>query len=336
MKTTTDDAFLDDQITEQPEKTATKAPEAEKAIRSVMGGRFNKKLPAKDLPVSVRLAPPITKRQYAMYKLVQYENAKDGRVMEEKYARIEPQPSELQPHYTIDDPFEEDFTKRTKILSYVDGTERYTFTNPMTGQLQEGIRPKVISPQFINGGLLLDIKKNYLKYLWLELHPRNASNKRRDMNKPPKFRRVDLDHANPYLEVARLDLQYEAEKMVKFLTIDKLKGLAVALKLPYDMPQQALITMLRKRARETPEQVLYTAPDKKEAVKLSILEGLQQDILDYQADTLQWFFGDSTEPLFQVLIGKDPIDDLADYLLKSDQEALDELRKQLEYFRENA
>jgi len=286
-----------------------------------------------DLPVSKRMAPPLTRRKHAHYKLLR-AGGTDGRIQEEWLRRIEVQPFEMTPRYTVYDPFEENITRRNKVLEFIDGTETYTFHNQAIGRDEQRVANKVVNPVFINGTILIDIEKHYLQFLWFELHPRNESNKRRDTSKPAIFKRVDLEHVNPYLQVVKMNLKGDADNYVRHMSHQKRVALATALNIPTTYSPGDLELILRRMAQDDPEKVMFTAPDAKGAIKLRIHEALQNDILEFHQDTLQWMFSSDNEQLHLVLEGKDPVDDLAQYL-QSDRGKKDyeDIQQQLDYYK---
>lgn len=306
-------------------------PPAPVSVRP-MKSRNTRELPD-DLPVSRRLAPPLTRRKHAHYKLVRAGGI-DGRIQEEWLRRIEIQPFQMVSSYTLYDPFEENISRRNKLIKFVSGVEQYTYTNPGTGLEEKGVRPKVVNPEFVNGSVLVEIEKNYLQYLWFELHPRNESNKRRDMSKPPLFKRVDLDYVNPYLQVIKMNLRGDADNYVRGLSHQKRVALAAALNVPTTHSPGDLELILRRMGQEDPERVMFTGPDPKMAIRLRIHEALQNDILEFHADTLQWMFSSDSEQLHLVLEGKDPVDDLAQYLASDKgKKDYEEIVRQLDYYK---
>lgn len=294
--------------------------------------RARRELPD-DLPVSRRMAPPLTRRKFAQYRQVGADGV-DGRVSEQWLRKIEPQPFEMAPSYMVYDPFEEDITRRNKLLEFVDGTETYTFLNPASGKEEKRVKAKVVNPAFRNGTILIDIEKHYLQFLWMELHPRNESNKRRDTQKRPLFRRVDLDHANPFLEVIRMNLAGDADNYVRSMNHTRRVSLAAGLNIPTaNTPPGDLELILRRLAKQDPERVLFTAPDSTGGMRMRIHQAVQNDILEFHDDTQQWFFTSDKEPLHLVLAGKEPVTDLISYL-QSDRgkKDYDEMQQQLDYY----
>ena len=301
-----------------PEKT--KAPEKPQPRVLKVYHRFgSEKVPA-NLPVSTQMCPPITKRKFAIYELLNYKNAKGERARDmrviEGDSQIEPQPYELSPVYTIYDRFETDLANRDKIIQFIDGTEQYMFENPMTGNKEPRVRAKVVTPFFSNGQKIVDVEAKYMQYLWWELHPRNQSNKFHDKRKKPIFRRVDLDHVNPATELAKYTLRTQAHLRIdKMLDTQKLIGLATALKIPAGMPPSDLRLELHRLVDRDAEKVLYAEGDPTATTRLDIHKAMDMGIIDYVPDVQQFFFtNDQERPLHTVLMGKDPVDDLATFL----------------------
>jgi len=293
--------------------------------------RERREIKFENLPVSSRIAPPLRRKgEVAVYKLIQFDNAVDNRIMDGP-KKIEPQPFELVPHYKFYDEGEEDLGKRNKVLRFVDGTETYTFDNKETGRPEVRVREKIGIPSFNNGTMLLEVEKDYLKFLWMELHPRLENGKYRDITKPAIFRRVEMEYRNPYLQIAKMNLERDADNYVSSMNHQQRVALAAALAVPVMGQPGDLELALRMLAKQNPERVLFTSTTGKEPVKLRIYEALQHDLIEYMPDLLQWRFTNETGSFHTVLVNKDPVDDLAAYLITDDgSEDRKELLSQLE------
>ncbi len=355
-KTPQGDKFLDDdaQASEfkipEPAKTSSKAPKegktkeqgpvtkinddppVETSVRKIRR-KTGSRLPA-NLPVSEKAAPPITRRKYAMYKLIAFDNAYDARV-DPPYNKIEAQPYELVNRYIFYDPFEEVITDRQKVLEFTVGVEAYTYVDQQQ-KTQQGTRPKYGIPRFTAGTVIVDTEKEYLQFLWYELHPRLEGGRFQDVTKKAWFRRVDTQHANPYLKVVEMNLIDAAGDVIKRMPNDQRKGLAAALNIPIRAGAVELEIDLREFARknkENAERIMFTAPDKKISMKVKIAEAVENGILEYHEDLGQWMFSSDIDPLHVVLDSKDPLDDLADYFAGKGEDDYKEVIKQLERFK---
>lgn len=320
--------------TTAPTKTAPapKAPEPKRNPSRAFArvGRLN----PESLPVSLRMAPPITRRKHAVYELIGVKNKIDHRVIQGPN-KIDPQIYELSPTYHIYDQYDENIANRNKIITYSEGMENYTYNDPVTGRPEARLRAKIVSPFFSNAQKIVDIEANYLQYLWWELHPRNASNKFYDNKKRPIFKRTDLDFTNPNTELVRIQLRQDAHEMINKSDHTKLVGLATALNMPTFLPPLELRLQLHHLAdsKGGAEKILYSEPDNKATVKLSVIKAMDIGVLDYAADVQQFFLGtDTNDPLYVVVSGKDPIDDVTTFFLGKGQDAYQSMLDQVNHW----
>lgn len=307
-------------------------PVVETSVREIKR-KTGSRLPA-ELPVSERAAPPITRRKFAIYNLIAFDNVFDGRA-DPPFNRIEPQPYELVSTYVFYDPFEEVITNRQKVLQFTTGVERFSYTDAK-GQNQHDVRNKFGVPEFPNGVAVCDTEKNYLQYLWYELHPRLEGGKYQDKTKQAWFRRVDTQHSNPYLKVVDRNLKLSAEQMIVRMSVEQRRNLAAALNIPTTLSAVDMEIHLREFAtmnRVNAERVMFTAPDQKATIKLKIAESVEAGILDFHEDLKVWMFSSDVDPLLTVLEGQDPLDDLAAFFAKDGINDYKEVLKQLDHFK---
>lgn len=281
------------------------------------------------LDLSPRYIPPITRKRSAIYQLYEYKSKRDNRLVGID-AIVDPYPIELVPTYTFTDLDEQDLTKREKTMTYWDGTESKTIEDPLTGQSRIVSVPKPGTPRIIGGQVVVNIFSKYNWFVWWELHPRNASNKWRDKSQTPLFERIDTKHEGAHVQNILHNMKFEAERYVLGISHDKRINLASALTNPTintkDVNPQDLLLTLRLRARNNPEEILFTAPDNMATIKVSIVHALDLGILTFLDETECYYFADESVPFFRVLVNNDPLESLAEFLSseegKSDLEAI--------------
>jgi hypothetical protein len=283
------------------------------------------------LDISDRMMPPITRRLTATYETLQ-ENKQDARIIEgDKF--ILPPPIDLPPTYAFYDSGETDFSRANKMMKNVTRSEVRQIKQH-DGQYKPQVEEVLEYVEFTNGHKMVDIKKNYILYAFLELHPLNESNKWRDKSKKPLFRRTDFDYKSSHVQMLQMDLQDEAIRYVKTLDRTGLINLASALTNPtiptINVPISDIQYSLRLRARNNPEEVLFKSPDKKASKRIDVLHALEMGVLDYVPERNAYFLTENDDqPLFEVALDANPLEDIAKYL--ASQEGQDDYAAIMEY-----
>lgn len=269
------------------------------------------------LGLSKKLMPRLTRRSSAIYQLVNMKGRIDKRLTGADQF-VDPPIYDLVPHYTIIDIGEEDLMRREKTMTFYDGgTETTYITDPVTKKQVPHAVAKIGSPIFINGQMRVDIFKEYAKYAWLELHPRNGSNKWRDRAEQPIFERVDTKWDSPHVQLIRMDMKRDAENYVLGLKTTQLINLAAALTNPTmdtNIDPQRLMYALRMRARENPEEILYTNPNNKGALKILTIQAMDYGALTYIPEHEAYYMDDDEKPIFTVPMGINPFEALVEFL----------------------
>lgn len=303
-----------------PDTPIVKQPEPE--TKQLVPDRRGKK--ARDysklytsIGISRRFLPPITRKRSAVYELVVQKGTKDRR-LEGPDQYVEPQPYQLVPSYTFLDFEESDLGQREKTLTYYEGgTEVVYIPDPITKKNIAQSIPKIGSPEFIMGQKVVNIEMEYAKYVWWELHPRNGSNKWRDKSKDPIFKRADIEYKSPHVLSIQMDLQKDAEEYVIKLSPDKRMNLAAALTNPTVNPNvnpQELFLTLRMRARENPEEILFTRGDKTNgSIKIATIHALDLGILTYIPENDCYYIADDNDAAYHVPIGNNPFESICKF-----------------------
>lgn len=274
----------------------------------------------KGLNLSDIMLPPITRRKFATYETIQ-EYKFDPRIQEDDRA-IPPPPLDLPPTYMIHDKGEADWSVANKLIKNVIRSE-IKQVRQADGQIKPQIEEVYDYVQFINGQKIVNIETEYLLYVFLELHPLNASNKHRDTSRRPRFRRTDFDHRSPHVQMLQMDLQDEAQLYLKRLSDKELINLASAMTNPtiptINVPTAEIRYNMRLRARNNPEEVLYLAPDKKASARIDIIHALEMEVLFYVPEKNAYFIAnDEVNPIFECTLDANPLDDFARFLSSSE------------------
>lgn len=286
--------------------------------------------------ISRKFLPPLTRRRSAVYQLCNVKSKIDNRLTDlDKYP--DPFPYQLVPNYTFIDHHEPDLDKREKTMTYYEGGSEVVYSkDPVTGKNIPTSVPKIGAPEFIGGQKVVDIFAEYKRYVWWELHPRNASNKWRDKSKEPIFERVDTKYESSHVQAIKMDLQRDAETYVLGLKPDRLINLGAALSNPtvdITMPPQELRLSLRNRARNNPEETLFTAPETNGSIKIAVIHALDLGILMFIPDHESYYFGQDEDPMFRVPITTNPFDSLCKYFASEDgKEDYNLVKEQLSFW----
>lgn len=289
------------------------------------------------LGISRKYIPPITRKRAAVYQLVNFKGTIDNR-LEGRDQFVDPFPYELVPTYSFVDTDEPELTRREKTMTYYEGgTETVYVVDPVTKRNIPQAVPKIGSPGFGESGQkVVNIYNEYGRYAWWELHPRNGSNKWRDMGKTPIFERVDIKYDSPHVANIREDLKLSAENYILSLKPDKLMNLGASLTNPTintDIDPQQLKLALRMRARQNPEEVLFTNPDNQGSIKIACIHALDLGILTFVPENEAYYIGDEEEALYRVPIGNNPFESIVAFFNTMEgEDAYAKVKKDLQFW----
>lgn len=280
------------------------------------------------LGITEKCLPPMTRRKMAVYELLDMTR-KDLRIIgaEDNVGTPvavpqtkEPPPFEFAPTYQFEDRGEEDLGLKRKTMVYTN--DIITYNKAKTLSPKDITELQLDIPTFINGQLVVDCWGNFIKYVWLELHPQNQTNKWRDKTRKPEFKRVDIDYVSPHLHLLRMDLSSDAENYVRQLDGKSIINLATAFGMSPSLTLSDMKLELRQRARLNPEEVLFKAPDKYMALLLDVMSGIKMGVVDYNPDKMEYFFPDDEEPFYIVPIDTgNPMEAVAHFLASSEGES---------------
>lgn len=322
------DSFLND------DPVTTTAPERKK-----YEGK-KRKFPV-SLGITEKCLPPMTRRKMAVYELLDMTR-KDLRIIgaEDNVGTPvavpqtkEPPPFEFAPTYQFEDRGEEDLGLKRKTMVYTN--DIITYNKAKTLSPKDITELQLDIPTFINGQLVVDCWGNFIKYVWLELHPQNQTNKWRDKTRKPEFKRVDIEYVSPHLHLLKMDLAADSEDMVRRMDPKSLINLAAAFGIPSSLSVSEMRLDLRQRARLNPEEVMFKSPDKSHANLLNIISGIKMGVVDYDPNKQEYYFPDDEEPFFIIpLDTSNPLEAVAQYLATSEgKNACDRLEEYLQYWK---
>jgi hypothetical protein len=292
-------------------------------------GYSPRKRRAVSLGLSEKILPPFTKGVIARYSMLQSEDLRDPATGQAP----DPQDAEFGGTYTLIDKYEADPLRRAKLMKNLgreemvvdaDGKEKRTHTiNPI---------------QFVAGIKTVNVETNYREYVFMELHPLNASNRMRPNDVTPQFRRIDLKNnkTEAFKEAAR-DLAIDAEVYVmKQVTKQELIiGYATAFGLPtFDRKISDIKMDLRKAAYANPIKFFSMAKDASHGIKMNIHDGISTGLIEYQTDKHRYVFCENNEIFHQVGIQEDPIESITKAIQKEESKMAmyDDLVNMLNYW----
>lgn len=281
------------------------------------------------LGISQKYIPPITRKRSAVYQLIGMKGKEDMRLQGlDRF--IEPPDWELVPSFTFHDSEDPDLTRREKTLTFFEGNEIVHIKDPISGKAIANSVQKSGTPRFTNGQVVVNIFKEFQRFVWWELHPKNASNKWRPQGVTPIFERVDTKWESPHVQLIKMNLKRDAEGYVLKLKPEEMINLAAALTnptVPTHIGPQELRFALAIRARENPEEVLFKSPDKSASVKVAVIHSLDLGILTFVPEHESYYFGDEEEAMFRVPVTHDPFEALCEHL--SGPDGIDDHKKMM-------
>lgn len=293
------------------------------------------------LGITEKCLPPMTRRKMAVYELLDMTR-KDLRIIgaEDNVGTPvavpqtkEPPPFEFAPTYQFEDRGEEDLGLKRKTMVYTN--DIITYNKAKTLSPKDITELQLDIPTFINGQLVVDCWGNFIKYVWLELHPQNQTNKWRDKTRKPEFKRVDIEYVSPYVSLMHLDLAADTEDMIRKMQKDEIINLAAAFGMSPSLSLSDMKLELRQKARLTPEDVLFKAPSKTMSHLLDVMSAIKMGVVDYNPDKQEYFFPQDDDPFYIVpLDTSNPLEAVAQFLTTSEGSgARTQLTELLEYWK---
>lgn len=308
-------------------------------------GKEARKKRSVDLNISEMLLPPLTKKSTATYKLVhgtwnpliaerlQMDNK---RIDPSTGQEVPPQNLSLPGSYVFRDHGEKDPTRKMKTM-FNYGRENILENKEGDKYLKRELKDIEFQFDFFN----VDCENNYLEYVFMELHPFNASNKWR-VNKTvqPLFMRTDI-HSNKSTahKVMEADLAFEAERMVVEMTkrdqiiamASSIPDIVVSGRLDYDNIKFSLRQWAKAHARDFFALTGDTTP----AIKLNVLDAQGLGLLDFNPDKREYSDAETGEVFHVVMVHDDPLESFVKFLKKptdESQAAYSRIKNMLDYW----
>lgn len=278
-------------------------------------GNVEKNKRATTLGLSSMVLPPMTRRGLATYRVITNEIVNPSSTFREK---ADPQTVIIPGTYSFYDPGITDPANRWKLMENITGAKE-TIINPITKkqEIQDTIDPIVL----FNGVLTVNIEVQYRKYVFMELHPFNRSNKFRQNGGSDVFERVDLAASKSLAyKLAEQDLAMQAEMDVMKMDKDNVIGFATSLNVPtYESGKPRGImeikSDLRVAVRKDPRLFYSMANNVEAAVRMNVLDALGFGIIEYESDKKRFIVPYSEdEPIFTHLVDEDPNEALIQYM----------------------
>jgi hypothetical protein len=290
----------------------------------IIGGsrRFGAYTRPVSINISEQMLPPITRKKIATYEVMAF--SKKDPLVKEGDATIDPSPVILPGRYSIHDRYEKDLANAIKVIQNVVGKERLDVRNPITGKNESQMVDNIEDIIMENGFLTVNMETEYMKYVFMELHPMNATNKWRDQAKQGAvFRRQDFQYQSNVSRMFDMDLAMDAEKMVLKFEKDEVMGYAAAFGMPtVGRPIHEIRYDLRIIARQDPKKLMFQAQDHYAAVRINVKDAMDWGLIDYVPEKMSYFFAaDYVNPIHTVAVGEDPQESLAQFCLTEEGDA---------------
>lgn len=292
-------------------------------------GYSPRKRRAVSLGLSEKILPPFTKGVIARYSMLQV----DGLIDPATGMTPDPQDAEFEGTYTLYDRFEPDPLRRAKLMKNL-GREELI----VDAEGREKRVHTINKIQFIAGIKTVNIETNYREYVFMELHPLNASNRFRPSGISTHFRRIDLENnKTEQFKEAKRDLSIDAEMYVMKQVVKQelIIGYATAFGIPtYDRRPSDIKFDLRKAAFNEPIKFFSMAKDAGQGIKMNIHDGLSNGLIEYQVDQHRYVFCENNETFHVVGIQEDPIESITKAIQKEPKkmEMYDDLVNMLNYW----
>lgn len=250
--------------------------------------------------IDKRCLPPLTSKELAIYR--SYETvAVDPLVQERYYADITPPSTVLEGTYSFLDPYQPHMGGfLAKNVSRVEAVPEVK-EGRQTGEViyKEQVEPVIFDGGFIN----VNTKTQRGLFIFLELHPLNKSNKRREPNRATAFYRYDINHMKGRnIELAEADLGLDAETAVRDWDFKKVLEYANSMlddKIPTTGRQPGEVKMdLRKYARLNPKKFFSLIRNSAAVDRFIVDECLDLGFINYNRDLKGFCFEGEKNPFF--------------------------------------
>jgi hypothetical protein len=275
-------------------------------------GYTSRKKRAVDLKLSERVLPPLTRGRTAIYSWIERRGI-DPLTGE----KPEPKDPWLPGTYMFYDKFEPDPIRKSKL--------QRNLGRPQIGRDREGLEKidDTIEPIEFTAGICRVVpEQNFRKYVFMELHPLNASNPFRRKDEPSLFERTDIKgNKNDAYRAAESQLAFEAESaVVNIKDRDLIIGFAVS---TGEIKTAGILTGtiktdLRLWARNNPRKFFVMNNNVEVPVRLNLIDAVGLGLIEYQQDKRRFIDPESDKVIFVNTIGKDPMEDFVSAMVKEE------------------
>lgn len=275
-------------------------------------GRAERKKRAVDIGLSDLILPPWTRGVTAVYKILSSTRIDPATKQEAEVKDV------LMPgSYMLYDKFEPDPLKKNKLMRNL-GRPSIS-RDKTTGK--EVIDEQIVDIEFIAGVVKVDIDKDFRKYVFMELHPLNRTNRHRSNDNAPYFERTDLKYNKSDMYLANeMDLGRDAEELVmKMKDKNEIIGMAVSAGVYQNgLDPGALKVALRQFARNSPKAFYKLTSNAAPGIRLSLLDALNWGIIAHDTDARKFILVENMQTIFTYAINEDPVDSLVDNMMKKE------------------
>ncbi len=275
-------------------------------------GYTSRKKRAVDLKLSEPVLPPLTKGRTAVYTWIEKRGL-------DPLTGEAPDPKDpwLPGTYMFYDKFETDPLRKNKM--------QRNLGRPQIGRDKddkEVIQDTIEPIEFTAGMCRIVPEQNFRKYVFMELHPLNASNPFRPKGVTALFERTDIkNNKNDAYRAAESQLAFEAEKaVVDIKDRDMVIGFAVSTGdiMTAGRLTETIKTDLRMWARNNPRKFFVMNNNVEVPVRLNLIDAVQLGLIEYQPDKRRYIDPESDKEIFVTTIGKDPLEDFVSAMVKEE------------------
>lgn len=270
------------------------------------------------------MMPPYTKKVVAIYKIRSHDEINPATGL-----KSEPVDVSIPGRYVFFDRMEADPLKKHKILANVTGVEHYNENG------EAKTRETVEDILFNSGFKTVSVDQDYALYVFMELHPMNASNKYRPRNAPAVFERLDVRHKSKASIAAEQDLVLDAGNAVRLMDKEELYKYAVPAMVDTSAGRQVqeIRTDLKTWAMKHPIDFFKLNKDHTAAVRINVMDCMALGLIDYLMDKKTFLISTTEEKIMTHTAHEEPQERLINFLAKKENEALyNKLLDQLNYW----
>lgn len=276
-------------------------------------GELERRRRPMNLGLSDMVMPPVMRKQVAKYRILGGDKIDPSTKMP-----ADPVDIMYPGTYMFNDIGETDLSIRNKLIKNV--TRPIIVKDKVSGK--DVIDDDQIEGIWFRKGILtIDIMAHYIQYVFMELHPLNATNKFRPRSIQPEFERIDIKTiAGPQYAMAAADLAFEAESEVRTMTDrDRIIGYATSMGITTtEGGKSRRLDHIRHDlgvvARSEPRKFFSVGGgDIRAAVKMNMIDAADWGIVEYDQDRRRWILASNEQALYTVMVQEDPMEGLVNF-----------------------